>query len=105
MSSELHCIAGSNTPEPKADVVFLHGLGGDAFKTWRHGSDQTSSWPHWMGEEFPDVRVWSLQYPASPTWLTRCLNLFSSGRDAGHTMSLSDRARQVLDRMEQRGLG
>ena len=87
-------------------MLFLHGLGGDAFTTWRHGGDDSSSWPHWLGQEFPEVGVWSLGYAASPTKWTRPLGWFSdSHRDAGHTMALPDRARQVLDLMVQNGFG
>ena len=54
--------------------------------------------------------VWSLGYAASPTkWMRLVGWLFSwfSSRwhDAGHSMSLPDRAGQVLDLMVQRGFG
>jgi hypothetical protein len=104
--SRLHEISGSADAARKADVVFIHGLGGDALKTWRHGKDAATSWPHWLGQEFPDVGVWSLGYAASPTKWTRLLGLFGRRwRDAGHSMALPDRALQVLDLVVQRGLG
>lgn len=104
--STLHQISGCSNPERKADVIFVHGLGGEAFSTWRHGKDASSSWPHWLGEEFPEVGVWSLGYAASPTRWTRVLGWFSDRwRDAGQSMSLPDRAGQVLGLMVQRGLG
>jgi tetratricopeptide (TPR) repeat protein len=84
-------------------VVFVHGLGGDYAATWRY--DQNASWPHWLGEEFPAVGVWSLGYAASPTKLTRFLGIFGGDRDAGYSMALPDRAGQVLDRMVQKHLG
>lgn len=99
--SRLHQISGCDNAERKADVVFLHGLGGNAFATWRHGKDDSTSWPHWLGREFPDVGVWSLGYPASPTRWTR----FLGRRGSGHGMALPDRALQVLDLMVQRDLG
>jgi tetratricopeptide (TPR) repeat protein len=104
--SRLHQISGCEQADRKADVVFIHGLGGDAFTTWRHAEDESTSWPHWLGEEFPEVGVWSLGYAASPTKWSRMRALLSSGqRDAGYGMALPDRALQVLDLMVQRGLG
>jgi len=99
-------ISGCDNAERKADVIFVHGLGGDALATWRHGEDDSTSWPHWLGEEFPEVGVWSLDYAASPTKLTRFLGWFSQGkRNAGYSMALPDRALQMLDVMSQAGLG
>jgi len=104
--SQLHKISGCDNASRQADVVFIHGLGGDAFTTWRHGKDDSTSWPHWLGGEFPDVGVWSLDYAASPTRWTRVFGWLSRRwRDAGHTMALPDRALQVLDQMSQQGLG
>ena len=108
--STLHQISGCQNSARKADVIFLHGLGGDPFNTWRHGKDESTSWPHWLGKEFPEVGIWSLGYAASPTkwmrpvgWL---LSKFSNDwQDAGHAMSLPDRASQVLDLIAQRGIG
>lgn len=104
--SELHPISGCENAKRKADVVFIHGLGGDAFTTWRHGKDASTSWPHWLGKEFPEVGVWSLGYAASPTRWAKLLPLIGRGsRDSGHSMALPDRALQVLDLMTQQGLG
>lgn len=90
----------------KADVIFVHGLGGDAFYTWTQGKSPENSWPNWVGQEFPEVGVWSLGYAASPTKLTRIRGwFFKSTRDSGHSMSLPDRSRQVLDLLVQHGLG
>ncbi|QQR74453.1 MAG: tetratricopeptide repeat protein [Holophagales bacterium] len=104
--SQLHRISGCGNTSRKADVVFIHGLGGDPFTTWRHGDDDSTSWPHWLGSEFPEVGVWSLGYAASPSRWARLVRLFGLGsRDSGHTMSLPDRAAQVLDLMKLKGLG
>jgi pimeloyl-ACP methyl ester carboxylesterase len=104
--SELHIISGCGNGERKADVLFIHGLGGDSFATWRHGKDDSTSWPHWLGKEFPDVGVWSLGYPASPSKWLRVRGWFSRRlREKGYTMSLPDRSIQVLDLMVQRGFG
>jgi hypothetical protein len=104
--SRLHQISGCDNPARKADVVFIHGLGGDAFTTWGNAKEQGTSWPHRLGEEFPEVGVWSLGYAASPTRWARFLRLVGRGsRDSGYSMALPDRALQVLDLMPQRGLG
>ncbi len=104
--SVLHKISTSVGRDRAADVIFLHGLGGDAFSTWRFENDQSTSWPHWLAEEFPDVGIWSLEYAASPTKRARGFRKFISGnRDAGHAMPLPDRAREVVDLMVQHQLG
>ena len=102
----LHKISTHVAEKHVADVLFLHGLGGDAFSTWRYGTDQSTSWPHWLASDYPDVCIWSLQYAASPTkrfgWLRRW---WSGNRDVGHAMSLPDRARGVVELMVQNRLG
>lgn len=104
--SILHQISGCEDTARKADVVFVHGLGGDAFATWRHGEDDSTSWPHWLGKEFPEIGVWSLGYAASPSKWMRILGWFSKRhRSSGQGMALPDRARQVLDFMVQRHIG
>lgn len=104
--SLLHSISGCENTTRKADVVFVHGLGGDAFDTWRQGKNTEYFWPSWVGQEFPEVGVWSLGYAASPTKWARIRGWFSKRtRDFGHAMSLPDRARQVLDLLVQHDLG
>jgi tetratricopeptide (TPR) repeat protein len=104
--SRLHQISGGGNVARHADVVFVHGLGGDALATWRHGRDSSTSWPHWLGQTCPDVGIWSLEYAASPTRWARILAVFGRGsRDSGYSMALPDRARQVLDLLVQQGIG
>jgi hypothetical protein len=109
--STLHRIAGCENDARQADVVFLHGLGGDPFTTWRHGKDDSTSWPHWLGGAFPNVGVWSLGYAASPTVRFRPVRRLwawlrgRDGRDIGRSMPLPDRAGEVLNLAVQRGLG
>ncbi|NHQ59599.1 hypothetical protein G9409_03185, partial [Chlorobium sp. BLA1] len=92
--SELYKISGCENNNRKADVIFIHGLGGNAFETWRNSNQ--FFWPEWLGKEFPEVGVWSLGYAASPTkwrWFR------SRNREEGYSMALPSRATQVLDLM------
>lgn len=100
--SRLHAVSNSQNVDRKVDVIFVHGLGGDAFSTWKSG--EGASWPHWLGEDLPEVGVWSLDYAASPSkWGS--LGRLMGDRDAGHAMALPDRAAQVLDSLVLDGFG
>jgi pimeloyl-ACP methyl ester carboxylesterase len=93
----LHPAGGQDGTRSRiADVVFIHGLGGDAEGTWRHvdSSRQIDSWwPRWIAEDDERLAVWSLDYDAAPSaWL-------------GGAMPLSDRAGNILTRFEADHLG
>lgn len=94
------------------DIVFIHGLNGDARKTWEHPKEprlrrlcrrlafwktypepRSRFWPDWVADEFLTAGIWSLRYPAASTaW-------------RGHAMSLPDRATNVLQLFHLNGLG
>jgi len=81
--------------EPVLDVLFVHGLGGDALETWHPAKRPEDLWPKWLGEDYPDLAIWTLGYPAKATkW---------SG--AGGGMALPDRGKQVLDYLIASGFG
>ncbi|MBY7740156.1 hypothetical protein [Paenibacillus polymyxa] len=104
--SHLHSISGCENKDRKADVVFVHGLGGDAFDTWRRGKNSENYWPTWIGQDFPEIGVWSLGYAASFSKWARIRKWFSKNkRDSGYAMALPDRAQQILDLMVQHDLG
>jgi pimeloyl-ACP methyl ester carboxylesterase len=44
----------------KVDIVFIHGLDGDAYDTWSFR--RTESWHSWISRRFPTVGIWSLSY-------------------------------------------
>nr|VFJ94529.1 MAG: Putative serine esterase (DUF676) [Candidatus Kentron sp. LFY] len=94
----------------RADVVFVHGLGGDAFKTWCHDEENLhDSWPYWLAEEFPKVCVWSLDYAASPVKsgiLGTLISKATRGRiESGQAMSLPEQATEVLEELVRNKLG
>ncbi|WP_410662119.1 hypothetical protein [Amycolatopsis sp. lyj-84] len=75
---------------PLVDVVFLHGLGGDARKTWAAGE---AFWPDWLGQDVAGVAVWSVDYAASPSgWL-------------GRAMPIQGRAVNILAALQNAGVG
>ncbi len=87
MASELHIIEVANTKGRPSlgNVIFMHGLNGDARRTWQSRQGEMGFWPERLGLELPAVGVWSLGYPAySSQW-------------RGDAMALPDRARNVLE--------
>lgn len=80
--------------EPSGDIVFVHGLEGDARKSWMADpNDDATFWLKWVAREFPGCRVWSLGYDASMTgWVSE-------------SMTLADRASNICDRLRQVGIG
>ncbi|UKD54661.1 tetratricopeptide repeat protein [Amycolatopsis sp. FU40] len=74
------------------DVVFVHGLDGDARASWRCGGDGTF-WPRWLAADLAGVAVWTLGYDA-----------WSSGW-RGQSMPVPDRAVNLMAQLQNAGLG
>lgn len=72
----------SQSSEGAGDVIFVHGLGGDACDTW--GFPDNSCWRACINIARPDLNIWSLSYRVDASeW-------------AAGAMPLSDRAVNVL---------
>lgn len=107
--------------EVEFDVVFIHGLVGSVFKSWRQGSiildesgnqaltdganpatepsaGATRCWPKdWLPEDVPGLRVLAVDYPTALSgWRTDC----DLNKD-----SLKERAIHVMKQLEDARLG
>ncbi|MBB3219215.1 hypothetical protein [Pseudoduganella umbonata] len=71
-------------------MIFIHGLDGDPFGTWKHPA---LFWPEALGLDHAHAGVWSLGYPAAKTGWN------------GSAMPLADRATNVLSLLDAHGIG
>ena len=69
----------------RASVIFIHGLGGHPYDTWRGAPDDDSFWPLWLAQDVSGLSIYTVGYEAPPTnWL-------------GISMPLQDRAVNILE--------
>jgi HEAT repeat protein/pimeloyl-ACP methyl ester carboxylesterase len=81
--SKLEKICGTENPNRRGDVVFIHGLNGNAYTTWQPRGQPEQFWPSWLGEDLSDVGIWSVGYPANAffewgstmRWVDRAVNI------------------------------
>uniref|UniRef100_A0A667WR10 Protein SERAC1 n=1 Tax=Myripristis murdjan TaxID=586833 RepID=A0A667WR10_9TELE len=109
----LHPQTRGNEPI-KADVLFIHGLLGAAFKTWRQkdrsvveeekeaGSreDYTECWPKsWLAADCPNLRILSVEYDTHLSdWKAKC-------PAENQRKSLAYRSRELLNKLKSAGVG
>uniref|UniRef100_A0AAX7TK62 Protein SERAC1 n=1 Tax=Astatotilapia calliptera TaxID=8154 RepID=A0AAX7TK62_ASTCA len=109
----LHPQTRSNQPI-KADVLFIHGILGAAFKTWRQKDrnaleeeeaakredDYTECWPKsWLAADCPNLRVLSVEYDSHLSdWMAQC-------PAENQRMSLAYRSQELLKKLKLAGVG
>ncbi|MFL5328679.1 MAG: esterase/lipase family protein [Gemmataceae bacterium] len=88
----IYFMGGSQNPNRRGDVIFVHGLNGNYRTTWK--SNETGfSWPEELAREIPDVGVWSFSYDsAASDWL-------------GAAMPIVDRSKNFLSQIVAEKLG
>ncbi len=94
-SNNLINISGCDKLERSGDVIFVHGLGGDALSTWHPNEkrDADNCWLGWLGKDRSDLGIWSFGYAAEATeW-------------KGTAVPLFDQASNLLDWLEIRDIG
>ncbi len=70
----------------RGNVVFVHGLGGHPYDTWRRTESDGTFWPLWLAEEVKGISVFTLGYISPPTnWLGTALPLLD---EAGHCLRI-----------------
>jgi pimeloyl-ACP methyl ester carboxylesterase len=100
MSDDVRLLTVGQHETAIADIVFVHGLGGDAQATWKVDPKRDDTfWPKWVYDDFRDSNtpctVWTLAYPAAATgWTNR-----------GGAMALPDRATNVLEYLVNNKIG
>lgn len=83
--SQLIKIAGWS--RSSVHVIFVHGLDGHVYDTWRCAPDESQTWARWLAEDVPGLAAYSVAYDAPSTnWL-------------GTSMALAQRATNVLERL------
>ncbi|XP_014886745.1 protein SERAC1 [Poecilia latipinna] len=98
----------------KADVLFIHGILGAAFKTWRQKDRSTleeereaesedhytECWPKsWLAADCPNLRVLSVEYDSHLSdWMANC-------PADNQRKSLAYRSRELLNKLKLAGVG
>ncbi|WP_293135492.1 triacylglycerol lipase [Okeania sp. SIO3I5] len=88
-------ISGCDNRNRTGDVIFVHGLNGHPRKTWhpQEKSDDDNFWPAWLGEDLPNMGIWSLGYEVN------------SSHWKGTSMPLVHRATNILKVLDTYKIG
>ena len=67
-SSSIEGVFVCAADNPRAEIVFLHGLGGSAFGTWTSDTDNGRVfWPLWLKENDPQLNIVVVEIATQPT--------------------------------------
>ena len=88
--TQLIPISGTEYENRIGDIIFVHGLGGDAYSTWhpQEKPEADNSWLGWLGKDIENIGIWSVDYEVE------------AFRWKGSTMPLADRGTNIIDLLD-----
>jgi pimeloyl-ACP methyl ester carboxylesterase len=89
-----------DSSEPAGDIIFVHGLGGTALRTWSWKRDVSYFWPSWLAdeEELSPFRIFSFGYNSNFKGAATNLNTIDFAKDLLFSMlTFSGGVRDGLD--------
>lgn len=95
MSHTLHPI-GVTKADAHVDIVFIHGLEGDAHTTWQHQPGESDCWLHWLKTDITDANIWTCGYPASK---------FREALTSGPGMGINAHASAIIECLHLENIG
>ncbi|WIW45402.1 ABC-three component system protein [Bradyrhizobium sp. 62B] len=75
-----------------ADVIFVHGLTGDAVETWTCSASSEAEgnyWPNWLSADLPSLSFYTIGYPAGvfAQWAKKEMNLHERAKSTLETLA------------------
>lgn len=73
----------TDPPNPTADIIFVHGLGGTAFRTWSWQRNPDNFWPQWLAhdEHTKSCRIFTFGYNSNFKGEARGLDVLDFAKD------------------------
>jgi hypothetical protein len=68
---------------PVVDIIFIHGLGGSAWRSWSWEHDPRNFWPPWLAiePELKGARIYTFGYAASIIGSSSTMNILELAKD------------------------
>jgi len=84
-------IAGTENSTRELDILFIHGLGGDAFSTWQYENNNKYFWPKALSSDFPNIGIWTIGYGATASeWIEDVMPMEDRTENLLNLLTLKD---------------